>query len=300
MLMSNATDPDALDRLSIRRGVDIRSPLLATLVDLYLQKPFHTPEEERHFTELTLRLLGEADAPMRRVTAARLMDYPATPAPVLQWLAVNAGEPEPVAAAATPRAAIASEPPSASELSDLFFSSSAEERRLILVSLAYVPVQPAATLPMAQMGEAARQLEMAALGRNPHAVMRIIEQSLAIAPEATARIVRDPSGEPIVVVGKTLGVAPDALQRILLVLNPTIGRSVQRVYELAALFETIEVDAARALVSIWRAAYPRTAPAHRPLHPDQPELKPRRPASLPAEPRAHDIQPVARLRGNRR
>jgi hypothetical protein len=46
----------------------------------------------------------------------------------------------------------------------------------------------------------------------------------------------------------------DVLQRMLLFINPRVGQSVDRVYELAALYSEISVDAARRLVAIWRDA----------------------------------------------
>jgi hypothetical protein len=61
-------------------------------------------------------------------------------------------------------------------------------------------------------------------------------------------------GEPIVVAAKALEVPTDVLQRMLLFINPRVGQSVERVYELAELYGEISVDAARRLVAIWRDA----------------------------------------------
>ncbi len=46
----------------------------------------------------------------------------------------------------------------------------------------------------------------------------------------------------------------DVLQRMLLFLNPKVGQSVDRVFELAALYGEISIEAARRLVGIWRDA----------------------------------------------
>jgi hypothetical protein len=43
---------------------------------------------------------------------------------------------------------------------------------------------------------------------------------------------------------------------MLLFMNPRVGQSVGRVYELAALYNEITIDAARRLVAIWRNAAP--------------------------------------------
>ena len=52
---------EGLDSLARRDGVDIRPTLLRVLTDLYVQKPAHSAEEERHYTELALRLIDSVD-----------------------------------------------------------------------------------------------------------------------------------------------------------------------------------------------------------------------------------------------
>ena len=269
--MSTHTDPQSMDELALRAGADIRLPLLRTLVDLYLEKPAHTGEEAQHFTELTLRLLGEADVETRIAVAQRLASYSSVPSAISQWLTNDVPEVAALVRPAGSSAAPAHERDtptqpgvSPAELSELFFAASAAERRLILVNLFYV-AGPAASTLTSHAREAARQLERAALARNPDAFMRALERWLGIGPALARRIVLDPLGEPIVVAAKVLGIATDALQRILLFVNPAVGRSVYRVYELAMLFETIQAQAAHALVGIWRAADPppvgKSAPA---------------------------------------
>ncbi|MPZ56936.1 MAG: DUF2336 domain-containing protein [Rhizobiales bacterium] len=261
--MPSYSDPGNLGGLALREGVDIRSPLLRTLVDLYLQKPSHTAEEERHFTELAIRLLDQANIDTRVAMAQRLTSYPAVPDVIVRRLAGDVPE---VAAlirragsgSGTPNVPVppANERASYAELSELFFSASAAERRLILANLAYAsPAAPAAFTGCGQ--DAARQLEAAALARKPDAFMRGLERWLGLAPALAHRIVQDPLGEPIVIAVKVIGVAPDALQRILLFVNPVVSRSVYRVYELAILFESLDAKTARTLVGIWRAADPR-------------------------------------------
>jgi uncharacterized protein (DUF2336 family) len=260
--MPTYSDPDSLDELALRAGADIRSPLLWTLVDLYLQKPKHTAEEAQHFTELTLRLLDEADSATRAAVARRLAPYPSVPNAIMRRLARDvpdrAAPARPASAAAKPREQIRPTQArvSAGELCDLFFAASAADRRLILLNLGYAP-RPAAA-PFARHAHvAAREFETAALAHNPDAFVRALERWLGITPALARRIVHDPLGEPIVVIAKAFGMGPEALQRILLFLNPAIGRSVHRVYELAALFESVDLKAALVLIGIWRSAAPR-------------------------------------------
>src|SRR5262249_45768325 len=68
-------------------GLDMRPTLLRVLTDLYLQRPAHTPEDERYYTELPLRLIDATDIPERAVLGARLASYPAAPHPVIARLA---------------------------------------------------------------------------------------------------------------------------------------------------------------------------------------------------------------------
>ena len=60
---------EGLDGLARRDGVDIRPTLVRVLTDLYVQKPAHSAEEERHYTELALRLIDSVDLPTRVVVA---------------------------------------------------------------------------------------------------------------------------------------------------------------------------------------------------------------------------------------
>ena len=263
--MSGYSDPANLEELTSHAGVNIRSALLRALVDLYLQKPTHSEEEAQYFTELTLRLLDDAGADTQRTVARRLLSYPSVPAVILRRLAANASA---VAKAARPmlkRSMLPREmkpavqnPTLPAELCELFFAASAAERRLILLNLAYAPA-PAEVVSPANARAAATQIETAALSHNPDEFVRALERCLGIAPALARRIVHDSLGEPIVVVAKVLGVASDALQRILLFVNPVVGRSVNRVYELAALFESIGAHPAHVMAGIWRDADPAAA-----------------------------------------
>src|SRR5262247_3822833 len=68
-------------------GVDMRPTLLRVLTDLYLQRPTHTLEDERYYTELALRLIDATDTPERAALAARLAPCPSAPRAVLERLA---------------------------------------------------------------------------------------------------------------------------------------------------------------------------------------------------------------------
>src|SRR5947199_10131273 len=78
---------EGLDSLARRDGVDIRPTLLRVLTDLYVQKPAHSSEEERHYTELALRLIDSVDLATRATIAKKLSAYTGAPPAVARRLA---------------------------------------------------------------------------------------------------------------------------------------------------------------------------------------------------------------------
>jgi hypothetical protein len=52
------------------------------MTDLYVQKPMHSEEEERHYTELAIRLIDLVDASTRSIVADKIARYPNAPAAV--------------------------------------------------------------------------------------------------------------------------------------------------------------------------------------------------------------------------
>lgn len=251
--LPNLPNLNGLVELGRRDGVDIRPTLLRVVTDLYVQKPWHSEEEERHFSELALRLIDLVDAPTRALVAEKIAAYPAAPEAVRQRLLresitlVTPGE------AAIAEDLFAGRKGSAEELSELFFAASSEERRLILLNLPYAPLPPAPPPDATAAREAIARLEAAALGHNSDAFARELERALCVSHAQARRLIDDESGEPVVVAAVALGMPAAVLQRILLCLNPAISRSVQRVYDLAVLHEDIERDAALRLVAIWQA-----------------------------------------------
>ena len=287
--------------LDPRGGVDMRPTLLRVLTDLYLQKPTHSADDERYFTELALRLIDATDTVARSSLAARLASYASAPHDVVERLArdeIDVAEPilrcSPCLTAAD-LAAIAkdcgpahakviatrnvpalSEQPEtaapssavensieASELTELFYTAGAVERRLILINLEYAASSP---LPLAVALERKDvwRLESAALQHNLEAVMREFERALGISHQQARRVIQDELGEPVVVAAKAMELPSDVLQRMLLFVNPRIGESINRVYELAELYGEITVDAARRMIAILRDANPDST-EHRPV-----------------------------------
>jgi len=172
-----------------------------------------------------------------------------------------------VPAPAKPAAPGALEPAVAAELDDLFFTASAEERRLILLNLHVVaPISPGRVTIVRDQG-AGQRLEGAALAGESEAFAIELGEALHIPREQARRIVRDETGEPIVVAVKALGIPRDVVYRILIFANPAIGHSVERVHALAILYDEMPMPAAEGMVAIWQALRrDARAPAkHQPL-----------------------------------
>ena len=151
----------------------------------------------------------------------------------------------------------------AKELCALFFAAGSMERRLILISLEFLPTPPP-EMPVTMQQTDIWRFESAALQHKTEAVLRDLERALGISRRMALRIIEDDMGEPIVAAAKAMELPADVLQRILLFMNPRVGQSVDRVYELAGLYADITADAARHLVGIWRDADP--ADARTPKH----------------------------------
>jgi hypothetical protein len=243
MVKPSLSNPlDSLVDLACRDGVDIRPTLLRVLTDLYVQKPVHSREEETQFVELALGLVDAVDTQTRATVAATLAAYPAAPEVVVGKLNTS-----------TSSRAAAGSKTGQDDLTELFFSASSEERRLILVNLEFVSRDTARrAFPVA--GELLRRLESAALKSDPGEFSRILERALGISRELAYEITRDCSGETIVVAAKVIGLKTDVLQRILLCLNPVIGQSTRQVYELSRLFDEISPASAVYLLDIWRTS----------------------------------------------
>ncbi len=259
MLKSSANPPlDSLVDLACRDGVDIRPTLLRVLTDLYVQKPSHSAAEETQYVELALGLIEAVDATTRSTVAATLSAYPTAPAVILARLgghSMEAGSPRPAKIEAK----------SKNELVELFFAANSDERRLILTNLD-VATETLAHRTLPPSYEIIRRLENAALQRKPVEFGRTLDRALGIGRELAERIVRDTSGESVVVAARALGMPAAVLQRILLFLNPAVGHSVEKVYDLARLFDDLTPAAAERMLAIWRRPDAKSPPTHTPLY----------------------------------
>jgi hypothetical protein len=283
LTLNNLDGMTGLAGLADRTGVDIRPTLLRVLTDLYIQKSTHTPHEDHHFSELALRLIDVVDEATRAAVAARLGKHPGTPRAVLARLAelsqsavdasaqgsielfVNETSLDDDLGIFEPVASVTQSAPYATRTDapeiplpvdyigqrEAFFSATSEERRLILLNLEHVADQDVA---LAQETNIIRYLEQAALAGRAQEFTTVLQQGLGVSRSLSRRVVTDPLGQPFVVAAKALAMPTDVFQRILMSLNPAIGQSVERVFELSDLFLDLPLPSALHLVAIWRAA----------------------------------------------
>lgn len=259
---------DHLPHFGLPGGTETRPTLLRALTELYVQKPTHTADEERHYTELALRLLDVVDTGTRTAVAERLTRYRSPPRRVMERLAGNvpslggAGHSPGSAAVETAlnrEAAIAEG--AAGELNELFLAANPDERRLILLNLDVIAPFPAGRMRLPRDGSIAERLEAAVLSRNREAFAQHLAQALQISRAQARRMADDDFGEPIVTAAKALNIRRGALYRILLFVDT--GHSVARVQSLAELHHELPVATAEHMVAIWQSLPTTQRPAER-------------------------------------
>jgi hypothetical protein len=273
---------DGLTDLSRRSGIDMRPTLLRVLTDLYVHRFSHSADEERHYTELALRMLEAVDVPTRTAVAKRFAHYPKPPSRVLQWLArdlptvaaevsghsllqTTSSMPDARGTATGPVTIDPGEQPqgplpvetidaaTATVLNELLFRGTAAERRLILLNLHVADPNPTLRSRVATRSSIGQELESSVLiGRREQFSDRLA-QALRISHEQARRIANDELGEPILVAAKALALRRDVLYRILMFVNPAVGHSVERVHTLATFYDELEVQSAEGMLAIWQS-----------------------------------------------
>lgn len=260
---------DGLLMLSRRDGVDIRPTLLRVLTDLYVQTSTHSVEEERHFVELTSRLIDHVDDATRAAVRARLSIYPRTPAAIMSKLRIDtltadpqtgspAPPPSPAAAAAETKphaaATLSMEPRDAAEVSEMFFGANSKDRALILHNLSTTPLRPSPHIHPSRAARAIEVLHMAAFASDVENFATELSATLMLPAAIAQRVVADPGGEPLACAAKAIGIPSKIFQQILLFLNPAIGTSVTEVYRLSRLYDVLSERSARIMLAAWRGA----------------------------------------------
>lgn len=306
---------DGLMTLSRREGVDIRPTLLRVLTDLYVQTSTHTADEERQFVALTSRLIDEVDDATRAAIRARLSIYSGTPkliADKLELIPVDPSstplappiEPLPapvtetvreVGAPAAPRPQnLTMQPKDATEISGMFFAADSAERVMILRSLEAAPLRAAPRVDAGRAGRSIASLERMALEADMLGFAEELARILILPTRLARQIVEDPNGEPLACAARALGMSTEIFERVVLFLDPELGASVNRVYRLSRLYDTLGERVTLILLAAWRGtSLAATQARHQPvLHED--ERQRARAAAQAGSVRAPTLQPTLR------
>jgi hypothetical protein len=264
---ATAVDRTKLIELADRPGGDVKARLLLALTALYVERKTHTDDEKRQYALLALRLLDVVDATTRSAVVAILRDHPSAPVEIVgpvQTASPVPTEPAPHAGARiatlVPAARQAAEPkkppPAPAEHGEAFFAATAAGRRELLAQMAKEcegEVAPARDQPVADF----KRLDTAVLEGRVAELIREFERTLDLPRSLCERIVNDPLGEPIVVAAVAARIPIAVVQRILLLINPSVSHSVERVFDLTNLYYELDRRAADRLMSLWRDATPR-------------------------------------------
>jgi hypothetical protein len=192
---------DGLAEIGLRGGVDMRPTLIRVLTDLYVQKLGHTPDEERHYTELALRLLDAVDVPTRTAVAARLAHHLSPPIRVVQYLVNDLpeiGAPlrahavlrEPPVAPAQPTPAIPAIEPAVAEpeiADELAFEADVAEEPAFETAIAKMPhaIDRAIAVELNELFFAAPEDERRLILLNLHVVAPLPPGRIVVARDAT-------------------------------------------------------------------------------------------------------------------
>jgi hypothetical protein len=267
---ATAIDKKNLLGLADRPGNDIRARLLLALTALYVERATHTEEEKLQYAELAQRLIDVVDETTRTAVAGILREHPTAAIEVSRRLSPNAS---PGANPAVPESAripaiditLATEAAASAhnpldpadaldpaEWGEAFFAATAAARHRLLAVIARTceghseaPVQDIAPADY-------ERLDAAVLQGRIGEFIRAFERLLDLPRGLCERIINDPAGEPMAVAAVAVHMPIAVLQRILLLVNPAVGHSVERVFELTNLAYDLDRGAAIALLSSWR------------------------------------------------
>jgi hypothetical protein len=278
---ATAVDRTKLIGLADRPGADIKARLLLALTALYVERQTHTDEEKRQYAELAQRLLDVVDATTRSAVIAILQDHPSAPTEIVGRVAQIAA-PEPAAAPGSGRiATLVSAPrqatetgkalPAPAERGEAFFAATAAGRRELLALIAKDCEGEDA--PAGDQAPAdCKRLDAAVLDGRIGELIREFELTLDLPRSLCERIANDPLGEPVVVAAAAARIPIAVVQRMLLLINPAVSHSVERVFDLTNLYYELDRRAADRLMSLWREAARRepSSPAAPPIAAETP------------------------------
>lgn len=112
---------------------------------------------------------------------------------------------------------------------------------------------------------AAAEVVAAARRGDRSALLKGFSTALGIGTDIAARLLDDPSGEPLVLMAKAAGLNGADGRTVLLLANKEIGESVDKFFRLADLYASLEPTTADAFMDAWRTSPAPTRATHVPV-----------------------------------
>lgn len=144
------------------------------------------------------------------------------------------------------------------EATERFLAADQAGRNGILAALADQGVQPPRLTPREQFdialnaAQKAGQIPALARSKRKEALVGAFADGLGLDRSLVERMIDDPSGEPLVLLVKAIGLSEAEARQVLLLANPAIGYAVKTFFRLADLHASMEPSVAEAMVSAWR------------------------------------------------
>jgi len=161
------------------------------------------------------------------------------------------------------------------DVADRFLDLDRDGRNGILAAMSEERVKPPKLTPREQFDIAlnaawkAGQIPGLARAKRKEALIAAFADGLSLDPDLVARMIDDPSGEPLVLLVKAIGLSDAEARQVLLLANPAIGLAVQTFFRLVDLHASMEPAVAEAMVAAWRGDGEAAArPAHVPQYTD--------------------------------
>jgi uncharacterized protein (DUF2336 family) len=147
-------------------------------------------------------------------------------------------------------------------LASLFWHATSENREAILERLSEQAVWPA---EQPRLNAPLRRVDAASLKLAQEGFSKILlagriddfrdlfGRAMGIAPALAARIMKDEAGEPFAIACRAAGFPMATYTTLLILYNPAVGQSVQRVFALGGIYERIPPALAWRLLEAWSA-----------------------------------------------
>lgn len=258
-------EPPPTEALSVFAAARVlTASLSAEMTALATEMPVPHGLSRRTFESLAKAQPKPTPAPIPPVAAAKPLVAETLAKPAEARRPARSPKLEADAALAGPTA---SQPPKPFS-TEAFLALDPAERRALLGSLSTAPVTPPKLTP-AEIDNAFRaalsraRLTMLARQRQRQALISTLAEGLRLDVARVTALLDDPSGEPLVVLLKAIGLSEREAQQVLLLANPVVSAAVDTFSRLSELLASLEQPAADKLVGHWRTD---GMAGHRPAH----------------------------------